>query len=98
MAAQTIKINIYSKPRCSQCVVMRDTLESWVKDTGKSVDVLELSAIEYIDYLTDQGHMSAPVYEIERNGEMSYVSGLQPDVLVDILDGNESIWDFADDE
>lgn len=98
MSKKQITIDIYSKPRCVACNVMRDALEDWIEDTNaKHVTITERDARQHLDYLTEQGHLAAPVYEIEIDGLTSYVSGQQPDVLVDILDGDDDIWDFADD-
>lgn len=71
---------------------MRKAFDQWLEETNKTVDVQELSAIESAELLRSGGHLAAPVYFVERDGEVHSVSGLQPDLLVDILNGDDSIW------
>ena len=87
-----MRVTIYSKPRCPSCVAMRKAFDQWLEETNKTVDVQELSAIEHAEMLKGEGHMAAPVYFVEHGGEVHSVSGLQPDLLVDILNGDDSIW------
>ena len=72
---------------------MKDVFDKWLEETDKTVDVYELSALEHVEKLRSEGHLAAPVYYIEYDGEVRSVSGLQPDHLVDILNGDESLWD-----
>ena len=72
---------------------MRKAFDQWLEETDQTVDVHELSAIEHAELLKSEGHMAAPVYFVERGGEVHSVSGLQPDLLVDTLNGDDSIWD-----
>lgn len=92
-----ITIVRYSKPRCPSCVLMDETLTRWQKGKSRPVYVEDKSALDYLEYLRGEGHMAAPVYEITIDGVTRSVSGAQPDVLVDILDGTSGIWDFDDD-
>ena len=71
---------------------MRKAFDQWLEETDKTVDVHELSAIEHAELLKSEGHLAAPVYYVEREGEVHSVSGLQPDLLVDTLNGYDSIW------
>lgn len=71
---------------------MRKAFDQWLEETDETVDVQELSAIESAELLKSGGHLAAPVYFVERGGEVHSVSGLQPDLLVDILNGDDSIW------
>ena len=71
---------------------MRMALDQWLEETNKTVDVYERSAIESAEFLKSEGHLAAPVYFVEHDGEVHSVSGLQPDLLVDILNGDDSIW------
>lgn len=93
MARQKVSVTIYEKPSCSACRVMRDAFNNWLCDTNDRVSIAERSAIEEVDFLIADGHLSAPVYYIERDGESHSVSGMQPDLLVDLLQGDDSIWE-----
>ena len=87
-----MRVTIYSKPRCGACTKMREAFDQWLEETDKTVDVHEFSAIENAELLRNGGHLAAPVYYVEREGEVHSVSGLQPDLLVDTLNGYDSIW------
>lgn len=71
---------------------MRKAFDQWMEGTDMTVDVYELSAIEHAELLKSEGHLAAPVYFVEYGGEVHSVSGLQPDLLVDILRGDDFIW------
>lgn len=71
---------------------MSNVFDQWLEETDKTVDVRELSALEHAELLKSEGHLAAPVYFVEYDGETHSVSGLQPDLLVDILNGDDSIW------
>lgn len=71
---------------------MRKAFDQWLEGTDMTVDVHELSAVEHAELLKSEGHLAAPVYFVEYDGEVHSVSGLQPDLLVDILNGDDSIW------
>ena len=86
------RVTIYSKPRCPSCVAMRKAFDQWLEETDETVDVHELSAIEHAELLKSEGHLAAPVYFVEYDGDVHSVSGLQPDLLVDTLNGDDSIW------
>ena len=87
-----MRVTIFSKPRCGACTKMREAFDQWLEETDKTVDVHELSAIEHAELLKSEGHLAAPVYFVEHEGESHSVSGLQPDLLVDTLNGDDSIW------
>ena len=87
-----MRVTIFSKPRCPSCVAMRKAFDQWLEETDKTVDVHELSAIDHAELLKSEGHLAAPVYYVEYGGETHSVSGLQPDLLVDTLKGDDSIW------
>lgn len=71
---------------------MRKAFDQWLEETDETVDVHELSAIEHAELLKSGGHLAAPVYFVERGAKVHSVSGLQPDLLVDTLNGYDSIW------
>lgn len=71
---------------------MWKAFEQWLEETDKTVDVHERSAIDNAEFLKSEGHLAAPVYFVEYGGEVHSVSGLQPDLLVDTLNGDDSIW------
>ena len=87
-----VRVTIFSKPRCPSCVAMRKAFNQWLEETDRTVDVHELSAIEHAELLKSEGHLAAPVYFVEYDGDVHSVSGLQPDLLVDTLNGDDSVW------
>lgn len=93
-----IDVTVYEKTRshCPQCDDMRKHFEHWLNDDDNvhhDVTRVVLSAEDNRDALIELGAMSAPVYVIERDGNQNVVSGNNPDVMIDALNGVDSIWD-----
>ena len=87
-------VEIYEKPRCPNCVQMRRVFDEWLeKNPNTSFDVL--SAVDNKVYLAERGVMSAPCYRIiSTTGDEQFISGLNPDMLMDALNGDDELWDF----
>ncbi|AYQ98438.1 thioredoxin [Corynebacterium phage Kimchi1738] len=93
-----IDVTAYEKTRshCPQCEDMRKHFERWLSDDENihhDITRVTLSAEDNRDLLIELGVMSAPVYVIERDGKTSVVSGNNPDILIDALNGVDGIWD-----
>lgn len=93
-----IDVTVYEKTcsPCQQCDDMRRHFERWLNDDDNvhhDVTRVVLSAEDNRDALIELGAMSAPVYVIDRDGKQNVVSGNNPDVMIDALNGVDSIWD-----
>lgn len=91
-----IKVTIYEKTEghCPNCVLMRARFDAWLADNGdKRVGFETLSAEEHRDKIMDLGANSAPVYVIERGKTETVVFGRNPDVLIDSLEGLDTLWE-----
>lgn len=93
-----IDVVFYEKTysHCSQCKVMKNTLNQWIVQNPESdVTVITASAEDNLDRLTNAygTGLSAPIVEVTRNGDLNTVIGLNPDILVDYLSGLDSVWE-----
>lgn len=87
-------IEIYEKPRCPNCIQMRRVFDKWL-EKNPDANFGELSAKDNKDYLAERGVMSAPCYRIiSTTGDEQFISGLNPDMLMDALNGDDELWDF----
>lgn len=94
------KINItrYNKTQshCSNCDRMDDAFNSWAAQAEVEIDMLTLSAEDHRDELIELGATSAPVYVVHLDGDMKVISGYNPDILIDTLNGESDIWEESD--
>lgn len=93
-----IDVTVYEKTRgrCTQCDDMRKIFERWLDDDDNvhhDVTRIVLSAEDNRDALIELGAMSAPVYVVERDNRQTVISGNNPDVMIDALNGVDSLWD-----
>lgn len=87
-------IEIYEKPRCPNCIKMRKVFDKWV-EKNPDAKFEAFSAIENKSFLAENGVMSAPCYRIvSTTGDEQFISGDNPDMLMDALNGSDDIWDF----
>lgn len=95
-----VEVDIYNKTysHCSNCVAMSEVFTDWVTDTSDRVKTFTLSAEDHAEELKDLGARSAPVYVVKRDGNTTVVSGNNPDILVDALNGDDGIWDDLDSD
>lgn len=92
-----ISIDFYEKTEshCPSCIAMKKTLDQWMKaHTDEEVFVNMLSAEEHADKLKEAGFTAAPVVTVVRGrGREQVVTGNNRDMLIDILDGRDSLWE-----
>lgn len=93
-----VKITFYTKTmgRCTNCEAMKTALHRWIDDYDGNVELITLSAEDCIGILKEKYGDSlgqAPVIEITRSGKEYVVTGNNPDIMVDYLNGVDSIWD-----
>lgn len=92
-----ISIDFYEKTqsRCPACVAMKRTLDQWVEaHPDEEVSVTYFSAEERAEDFRAQGFTAAPVVIVTRGrGRENIVTGNNRDVLVDVLDGRDSLWE-----
>ena len=95
-----INVRFYTKSysRCGSCDAMKTTLAHWEEEHPEADLTVEfLSAEDNIGYIHDNypNVQEAPVVEITRGRKFNVVSGNNPDILVDYLNGLDSVWDEA---
>ena len=92
-----VEVTIYEKleSHCPACVFMRKIFLKWV-DANPQVDVEAVppGAEPHRDALIELDVSQAPVYVVKRGGEETVISGRNPDILIDALNGVDGIWDF----
>lgn len=93
-----IEIDFYHKTysACPACDRMGKTLDRWIEENPeKNINVNWLSAEDHAVELRAREVSAAPVIVIRRskNTAEEIVSGNNPDILIDILDGKSSVWD-----
>lgn len=95
-----VEVDIYNKTYgyCSNCEAMGAVFSEWVGKTTDKVTSFTLSAEDNRDKLIELGVQMAPVYVVKRGGAETVVSGNNPDVLVDALDGRDGLWDDVDSD
>ena len=87
-------VEIYEKPRCPNCIKMRKVFDRW-HDENPNVDFQVLSINENRDYMVERGVLSAPCFRIiSTTGDEQFISGDNPDMLMDALNGSDDLWDF----
>lgn len=92
-----IYVSIFNKTetRCTNCKDMMKVFNDWALDNVDTADLTTTveSVEENRDFLIkDLGALAAPVYVIDREGKTTVVSGNNPDILVDALNGDDDIW------
>lgn len=96
----SITVDFYKKTEsiCPSCNRMDIVLKSWIKKHPEhEVEVNYLSAEEHLETLKSFGVREAPVIFVDRvgsDGRVEMVTGNNPDILVDLLDGKSDIWDL----
>lgn len=95
-----VEVDIYNKTQshCSNCKVMGEVFEKWASQTTDKVTSFTMSAESNRDKLIELGAQSAPVYVVKRGSSTTVISGLNPDILVDALDGRDGLWDDLDSD
>ena len=92
-----ISIDFYEKTqsRCPACVAMKKTLDQWIGvNPDQEVSVTYFSAEEHAEDFRAQGFTAAPVVIVTRGrGREHIVTGNNRDMLLDILDGRDSLWE-----
>lgn len=92
---QEVTVDVYAKKtHCTYCNAMRSELDRWIGDTrdDTQVEVNDFFIEEHPEVFDHGDFLAAPIYRIERDGEEFWINGNNPDVLVDTLNGNESVW------
>ena len=94
-----ITVDFYKKTEsiCPSCNRMDIVLKSWVKKHPEhEVEVNYLSAEEHLEKLMEMGVREAPAVLVCHgdNDEWTMVSGNNPDILVDLLDGEDGLWEL----
>lgn len=94
-----IFVDFYEKTQgpCPYCRKMKAILDKWIrKNPDDEVIVEYASAEENAKELLEYGVQGAPVIFVRRGvtGKQHMVSGNNPDILVDLLDGNSNLWDL----
>ena len=98
-----IEIEFYEKTysHCTQCENMKAALMEWIEQNkGKDqITLFSLSAEDNIDHIQKEAPdaQSAPVVKVIRGTVEQWVSGNNPDILIDVLEGRTSIWDDIDE-
>lgn len=89
-----ITVDRYEKTesRCVQCESMRREFDKWADQSTDEIVMNTFSAEANRDVLLDAGARSAPVYIITREGVTTVVSGDNPDIMIDALEGNDGLW------
>lgn len=90
-----ISVEIYEKSEsyCRYCESVGRVFDKWLQQTDNIVHPEVFSAEDNSDMLTELGAQQAPVYIVRRDGNTSVISGNNPDLLIDTLNGKSSIWD-----
>lgn len=94
-----IQVDFYEKTEsvCPYCRKMNAVLNNWIKKHPEhDVTVDYLSVEEFLDGLKDVGVTSAPAVFVRRGNDKSntMVQGNNPDILVDLLDGEDGLWEL----
>lgn len=95
-----VEVDIYNKTygHCSNCREMTRVFTEWASQTDDKVTSFTFSAEEHSESLKDLGAQAAPVYIVKRGKNTTVVSGLNPDILVDALEGRDDLWDDLDSD
>jgi hypothetical protein len=93
-----VRITFYTKTygHCHNCDAMKVVMRKWIDNYDGNVELMTLSAEDNIGSLKEKYGNSlgeAPVIEITRSGKEYVVTGNNPDIMVDYLNGADSIWD-----
>lgn len=90
-----ISVEIYEKSEsyCRYCESVGRVFDKWLKQSSDDITTDFFSAEENSDMLSELGAQQAPVYIVRRDGNTSVISGNNPDLLIDTLNGKSSIWD-----
>lgn len=93
-------VEFYEKQygHCPQCVNMRKVLDKWIEDhPQEDVTVITVGIEDELDNIKSQFSdvSSAPLVVITRDNTVTHVSGNNPDILVDLLAGDDEIWEEA---
>lgn len=92
-----IKVDFYEKTtsHCTFCKSMMNVLNTWIENSSDKVEVSTHSIEENLGSLIAEGVQAkaAPVVIVERGKNITVISGNNPDILVDALNGKSSIWD-----
>lgn len=96
---KVVEIDFYEKvyAHCPACVSQKKIVEAWIEKNESDLDITyrKFPLEEHVEELQEKhrGLLGAPVIEILRNGERHVVSGNNPDILADYLNGIDSVWD-----
>ena len=100
--SDTITVTFYKKTysHCSSCDAMATVLQRWIDNHPEAkIKVFTLSVEDNMDQVrTDfPNAQQAPIVVVDRVNddinERTWVSGNNPDILVDMLNGDQDIWD-----
>lgn len=90
-----IKVDFYQKQgHCPQCLNMDRAIRSWVADTTEWCQVSHYFIEDHPEIVQKAHASSAPVVRIVRDDKEQFVSGNNPDILIDMLNGQDTLWDF----
>lgn len=96
-----IEIEFYEKTRshCPNCMYMKAALRRWIEQNGgkDDVKVFSLSLEDNRDKVIAENPdaKAAPAVKITRGKDVNWVTGNNPDIMVDYLNGDSDIWDDA---
>lgn len=93
-----VDVKFYTKAysRCTQCDGMKTALLNWEEEHPEHDLNVEFIAVEEnLDEVQAKYPkvQSAPIVEITRGRSTEVVSGNNPDILEDLLNGLDSVWD-----
>lgn len=100
--SDTITVTFYKKTysHCSACDAMASVLQRWIDSHPEvKIKVFTLSIEDNMDRIQTYfpNARQAPVVVIDRSRggdvDRSWTSGNNPDILVDMLNGDQDIWD-----
>lgn len=90
-----LDVEIYEKRgHCPNCLTMRSEFDKWSSGSDDEVEVTIGFIEAHPEIVAESEALAAPIYKITdlNTEEVNFVSGLQPDVLVDTLDGKLDLW------
>lgn len=94
--ARTLQVDMYEKTfsHCPNCKTMEGVFRKWEAKTDSDVSFRKLSIEETPEIIQESKAQAAPIFAIydADTEEISYVSGLNPDALIDYLEGDDALW------
>lgn len=93
---RTLQVDMYEKTftHCPNCNTMEGAFLEWQAKTDFNVSFRKLSLEENPEIIQESRAQAAPIfaiYDVDTE-EISYVAGLNPDVLIDYLEGDDALW------